>query len=198
MLPQLDPGVGPRGPRGQERQGPAIAVDGQDRAGREVHADADDCRRIDARGAQGGGNGRFDRFSVVARMLERPIARKPLGGFGKRFGDHAVPIRGDGGAALAPGARLDDERPHGRGAEIEAERAGLGGPFLHAPAFTNDDRPPDGGPAYRTDRRTDSPEGRAHAPSTPCAPAPGSRSRRPARRRPGCGSPCAWPSSGRG
>ena len=42
MLPQLHPGVGPRGPRGQERQGPAIAVDGQDRARREVHADADD------------------------------------------------------------------------------------------------------------------------------------------------------------
>src|SRR6185369_14008446 len=56
----------------------------------------------------------------------RPVGAQTLAGSGERRVDDSVRVVGDRRAALAPGARLDDERAHGRRAEVEAQGTGLG------------------------------------------------------------------------
>ncbi len=123
VLPELDPGVRPRRPRGLERKRAPAGVHGKDRAGREIHADADDVPRPDAGGRQGPRDGFGGGLHVIARVLQRPVRRQLRARARQRRVDHAVPVVHDGRAALAPCRRLDDEGPDRRGPEVESERA---------------------------------------------------------------------------
>ena len=124
VLPELGPRVRARRPLRQQTERPARPVDRQDRAGGEVDADPDDRLLRDARGGERLRHGLLDRRDPVARVLQRPVGAQPDARVRQCRVDHAVRILHDGRAALLPGARLDDERPNGRRAEVEPERAG--------------------------------------------------------------------------
>ncbi len=126
VLPQLHPGMGPRGHLGAQAQRPRVAIDRQDRARREVDADADHARGLD-RGSPNGAAHRFaHRFEVITWMLQRPLGPKPCAGARQGPLDHPVAIRRDRGAALCSGLRFDDDGTDRRGAEVEPQRTRAG------------------------------------------------------------------------
>ena len=133
VLPELRVGVravpqlhelAERGPVGQDRQ---------HRAGREVGADADHLRRVDARVGDRGRHGMPQHVPVILGILQRPVRRQRAAGGCQHGVHHAVPVLMHGGAELRAVGYPDHQRPPGQRAEVDADDVTAPGMLL---AFT--------------------------------------------------------------
>jgi hypothetical protein len=123
MLPELDPGVGVAAELGDPRKRDAVGGRRQHRAGREVDAQPDDIRGVDAALGEQPGHGRADRRHVVVRILERPVGlEKNVVVRGRQAAiDDAVGVLVDRGGQLRAGREIDQHGPSRLGPEVEPD-----------------------------------------------------------------------------
>ena len=134
MLPQLDVGMRVVREAFVKAEGRAGGIGRNERAGGEIHADADDVVGGDPAGFQQFGNDVIECIKVVLRMLESKIRRELDGAVRreKRFVHDGVRVIEHGRADLASVGGSYQKRTGGKGPEVETDGIGCSfhGEFL--------------------------------------------------------------------